>query len=164
MIDKSFLHYLSYRIFVQMRGLLQQYTIVIYYSSMLLQYSSTPIFDLRADRDAVRLAYYYSSILAREAPAIWLDEHMYVIIGKDKRGKKVTQTAIKNTENRKNDYIAISVSAKKVTAPIPIPNFGRTLIHLQGVPSIGTHFRFKFLTFLMVLSKKANYAILTHLV
>ena len=105
MIDKSFLHYLSYRIFVQMRGLLQQYTIVIYYSSMLLQYSSTPIFDLRADRDAVRLAYYYSSILAREAPAIWLDEHMYVIIGKDKRGKKVTQTAIKNTENRKNQYI-----------------------------------------------------------
>ena len=37
------------------------------------------------------------------------------------------------------------------------------LHNIQGVPSIGTHFRFKFLTFLMVLSKKANYAILTHL-
>ena len=35
---------------------------------------------------------------------------------------------------------------------------------IQGVPSIGTHFRFQFLTFLMVLWKKANSAILTRLV
>ena len=35
---------------------------------------------------------------------------------------------------------------------------------LQGVPSIGTHFQFQFLTFLMVLWKKANSAILTRLV
>ena len=37
-------------------------------------------------------------------------------------------------------------------------------INIQGVPSIGTHFRFQFLTFLMVLWKKANSAILTRLV
>ena len=36
--------------------------------------------------------------------------------------------------------------------------------HIQGVPSIGTHFRFQFLTFLMVLSKKSNSAILTQMV
>ena len=35
---------------------------------------------------------------------------------------------------------------------------------LQGVPSIGTHFRFQFLTFLIVISKKSNYAILTQMV
>ena len=35
---------------------------------------------------------------------------------------------------------------------------------IQGVPSIGTHFRFQFLTFLIVLSKKSNYAILTQMV
>ena len=29
-------------------------------------------------------------------------------------------------------------------------------VHIQGVPSIGTLFRFKFLTFLIVLSKKSN--------
>ena len=37
-------------------------------------------------------------------------------------------------------------------------------LHLQGVPSIGTHFWFQFLTFVMVLSKKAIYAILTQMV
>ena len=35
---------------------------------------------------------------------------------------------------------------------------------IQGVPSIGTHFRFQFLTFLMVLWKKSNSAILTQMV
>ena len=37
------------------------------------------------------------------------------------------------------------------------------LQYVQGVPSIGTHFRFQFLTFLIVLSKKSNYAILTQM-
>ena len=37
-------------------------------------------------------------------------------------------------------------------------------ILIQGVPSIGTHFRFQFLTFLIVLSKKCNFAILTQMV
>ena len=32
-------------------------------------------------------------------------------------------------------------------------------VNIQGVPSIGTHFRFQFLTFLIVLSKKCNSAI-----
>ena len=40
----------------------------------------------------------------------------------------------------------------------------RIFIHVQGVPSIGTHFRFQFLTFLIVLSKKSDYAILTQMV
>jgi hypothetical protein len=35
---------------------------------------------------------------------------------------------------------------------------------IQGVPSIGTHFRFQSLTFLMVLSKKSNSAISTQMV
>ena len=35
---------------------------------------------------------------------------------------------------------------------------------IQGVPSIGTHFQFQFLTFLIVLSKKCNSAILTQMV
>ena len=35
---------------------------------------------------------------------------------------------------------------------------------IQGVPPIGTHFWFQFLTFLMVLSKEARFAILTHFV
>ena len=35
---------------------------------------------------------------------------------------------------------------------------------IQGVPSIGTHFRFQFLTFLIVLPKKFNYTILTQMV
>ena len=29
-------------------------------------------------------------------------------------------------------------------------------LHIQGVPSIGTHFRFQFLNFLIVLSQKSN--------
>ena len=36
--------------------------------------------------------------------------------------------------------------------------------HVQGVPPISTHFWFQFLTFLMVLSKKSNLAILTQMV
>ena len=35
---------------------------------------------------------------------------------------------------------------------------------IQGVPAISTHFWFQFLTFLMVLSKKSNSAILTQMV
>ena len=44
------------------------------------------------------------------------------------------------------------------------PLSNEKVTHIQGVPPISTHFRFQFLTFLMVVSKKANYAILTHLV
>ena len=43
-------------------------------------------------------------------------------------------------------------------------HYEKTFIQIQGVPSIGTHFRFKFLTFLMALSKKPNSAILTQMV
>ena len=40
-------------------------------------------------------------------------------------------------------------------------HYEKTFIQIQGVPSIGTHFRFQFLTFLIVVSKRCNSAILT---
>ena len=83
-----------------------------------------------------------------------LDGSYKLDFDQDFHGKSLVSTYLviyEDNKLEKNEKCCIVLDAN---APLGTIHILRK--HLQGVPSIGTHFRFQFLNFLIVLSQKSN--------